>query len=170
MACAALIILGVLGVYNAREYRTAQVNSQGNSQPAANMKTPWYEGYAVDVCGQILPPIKTDKNPYGITTKGDGVIYIQPTSKSVSGHNATLGKFASAVGMTLNAAEVQVPGGKLYVAGDNCGNNPGRLYVMTWASPLAPAADGVLQTKNDVNINAGFEDTCNPDCESGVLL
>ena len=55
--------------------------------------------------------VKTNKDPYGITTKGDGIIYISPTVKSAAGQNATLGKFASSVGMTLNAAEMQLPGG-----------------------------------------------------------
>ncbi len=165
-----LVILGVVGVYNSREYRQNQINNQGNGQPAVNMATSWFEGFAVDICGKLQPPVKTNKDPFGITTKGDGIIYINPTVKSAAGHNATLGKFASAIGMTLNAAEIQLPGGKLYQVGDNCQGKPGHVYVMTWSSPQAPRADGVLQDKQAINTATGQEDTCSPDCNSGVLL
>jgi hypothetical protein len=86
----------------------------------------------------------------------------------VAGKNATLGKFASAVGMLLNASEIEVPGGRLYQAGDTCEGKPGNVYVMTWASPQEPVQDGFLQTKQ--GSTGGREDTCNPDCESGVRL
>jgi hypothetical protein len=122
----------------------------------------------VEACGKLLPPIKTNKNPYGITTHGDGVIYINPTVKSASGRNATLGKFASAVGMLLNASELQVPGGRLYQTGDTCEGKPGQVYVMTWGSPAEPQQDGFLQNKT--GSTRGREDTCNPDCEAGVRL
>ena len=105
-----LLVLGVVGVYNSREFRSAKINSQGNTPPTVNQSPAWYEGFAVDACGKLLPPIKTTKDPYGITIK-DGVIYVVPTVKAAAGRNATLGKFASSIGMQLNAAEVQVPGG-----------------------------------------------------------
>jgi hypothetical protein len=162
----ALVLLGVIGVYNSREYRDAKITNQGNSAPAVG--TTWYEGFAVDACGKLLPPIKTDKDPYGITTKGDGVIYISPTVKSAAGANATLGKFASSIGMTFNAGEIEVPGGHPYVDNDTCEGKPGHVYVETWASPAEPVQDGVVQTKE--GHTKGLEDTCDPDCDSGVRL
>jgi hypothetical protein len=72
--------------------------------------------------------------------------------------------------MTLNASEVEVPGGKLYQAGETCEGKPGSVYVMVWTSPAAPQSDGVLQTKKEIDVAKGYEDTCNPDCNSGVLL
>jgi len=165
-----LVVLGIVGIYNSREYQNAKIDSQGNVAPKVGVSPPWYEGFAVDACGKLLPPIKTNKDPYGITTSGNGVIEIAPTVKSAAGHNATLGKFASSIGMTLNAAEFQVPGGKLYLAGDKCEGKPGRVYVMTWSSPQAPQSDGVLQSKDKINLATGYEDTCSPDCDSGVLL
>ncbi|HUB69882.1 MAG TPA: hypothetical protein VL984_05630 [Acidimicrobiales bacterium] len=163
-----LVLLGVLGVYNSREYLDNKVNNAGTIAPTVG--TTWFEGFAIDECGKLLPPIKTTKDPYGITTKGDGVIYISPKVKSAAGHNATLGKFASSIGMTLNAGEIETPGGRLYQAGDTCEGKPGSVYVMTWSSPSEPQSDGVLQDKHEVNTKAGYEDTCNPDCDSGVLL
>jgi hypothetical protein len=164
LAVGVLLVLGVVGVYNATQYRDNKVNQQGNTAPVVGQNPPWYQGYAVDACGKLLPNIETDKDPYGITTKGDGVIYISPTVKAAAGHNATLGKFATSIGMTLNAAQLQVPGGKLYQDGDTCDGKAGHVYVMTWSSPQEPASDGALQTsKSSTN-------TCNPDCNSGVLL
>jgi hypothetical protein len=167
-AVLALLVLGVIGVYNSREYRDAKITAAGSGQPAVHMSTPWFEGYAIDACGKLLPPIKTTKDPYGITTHGDGVIYINPTTKSAAGKNATLGKFASAVGMLLNASELEVPGGRLYQTGDSCEGKPGEVFVETWGSPQEPVQDGYLQTKK--GSTQGREDTCNPDCESGVRL
>ena len=167
-AVMALIVLGVIGVYNSREYRDSKVAAAGSGQPSVKMATPWFEGYAIDACGKLLPPIKTNKDPYGITTHGDGVIYTNPTTKSVAGKNATLGKFASAVGMLLNASELEVPGGRLYQTGDTCEGKPGEVFVETWGSPAEPVQDGYLQTKK--GSTGGREDTCNPDCESGVRL
>jgi hypothetical protein len=165
-----LVVLGVVGVYNSREYRDHKINVQGDMAPKTGMTTPWFEGFAVDACGKLLPPIKTTKDPYGLTIK-DGVIYIQPTVKAAAGHNATLAKLASSIGMTLNAAQIQVPGGHLYQAGDNCEGKPGQVYVMTWASSAVPPQDGVLQKQTkSINPKLGEEDTCSPDCESGVLL
>jgi hypothetical protein len=165
-----LVVLGVIGVYNSREYANNKINAQGTGAPKVGQSPPWYEGYAVDICGKLLPPITSNKDPYGITTKGGGIISISPTVKSAAGHNATLGKFASAVGMTLNASEIQVPGGRLYQRGASCQGKPGNVYVMVWTSPQAPQSDGVLQDKKKVDVAKGYVDTCNPDCVSGVLL
>jgi|GEM_PF-1405258 len=165
-----LIVLGVIGVWNSREFANAKVNKQGAGAPTVGQSPPWYEGFAVEACGKLLPAFTSTKDPYGITTRGGGIITISPTQKSAAGHNATLGKFASAVGMTLNASELEVPGGKLYQAGETCEGKPGSVYVMVWTSPTAPQSDGVLQAHKRIDVAKGYEDTCNPDCNSGVLL
>jgi hypothetical protein len=170
-----LLILGVLGVYNSREYRDAAINKQGNTAPTVHQKPPWFEGYAIDECGKILPPIKTTKDPYGITTK-DGIISVSPSVKAAAGRNATLGKFASSIGMQLNAGELETPGGRLWQDGATCEGKAGHVYVMTWASPAELPQNGVLQNAKGLPSAAGvpnasgLEDTCNPDCDSGVLL
>jgi hypothetical protein len=159
-----LVVLGLVGVYNATQYRDNKVNEQGNVAPTVGQTPPWFQGYAVEACGKLLPPIQTNKDPYGITTKTNGIISISPTVKSAAGKNAILGKFAQAVGMTLNAAQLQVPGGHLYQDGQTCEGKPGHVYVMTWSSPQEPASDGVLQTQKST------ANPCNPDCNSGLLL
>jgi hypothetical protein len=170
-----LLVAGVVGVYNSREFRDGKINKQGNVAPLVHQKPPWYEGYAIDECGKILPPIKTTKDPYGITTK-DGVISVSPTVKAAAGRNATLGKFASSIGMQLNAGEIETPGGRLWQDGATCEGKAGHVYVMTWASPSELPQNGVLQNAKGLPSSAGvpnangLEDTCNPDCDSGVLL
>jgi hypothetical protein len=164
LGLAVLIVLGFLGVYNATQYRDTQVNAAGTSAPTVGQSPPWYQGYAVEACGKLLAYVPTNKDPYGITTKQAGIITISPTVKAAAGHNATLGKFASSIGMTLNAAQLQLPGGHLYQDGQTCNGKPGHVYVMTWSTPQEPAADGVLQNSKSA------DNSCNPDCNSGALL
>ena len=134
------------------------------------MATPWFEGYAIDACGKLLPPIKTTKDPYGITTQGDGVIYINPTVKSAAGTNATLGKFASAVGMTAQRQRAGSSGrAPLPDRRTRARANRATSTWMTWAFAGRAPAGRVLQNKKGSS-RAGREDTCNPDCDSGVRL
>ena len=164
VSIAVLVLLGLIGVYNSREYLDAKTNANGKFAPKVGQSPPWYEGFAVDECGKLLPNLKTNLDPYGITTKGDGIIHISPTKLSASGHNATLGKFASSINMQLNAGELQTPGGKLYSDGQSCEGKAGHVYVEVWQSPAEPQADGTVETSKSST------DLCSPDCESGVLL
>jgi hypothetical protein len=101
---------------------------------------------------------------------------VSPTVKAAAGSNATLGKFASSIGMQLNAGEIETPGGRLWQDGATCEGKAGHVYVMTWASPAELPQNGVLQNAKGVPSKAGvpnasgLEDTCDPDCDSGVLL
>lgn len=128
---AVVVVLGIVGTITSRDRRFAQINSQGNTPPTVG--TTWHEGYAVYACGKFLPAIQHAKDPQGITTSTPGIILIQPKVKAVAGKNATLGKFANAVGMTLNAAELQLPGGTLYQDGNKCNGQPGHVYVKEFA-------------------------------------
>ena len=116
---ALVVALGIVGTVASRDRRLGQINNQGSTAPTVG--TVWNEGYAVYECGKFVPAITHAKDPQGITTgDGNGIIEIHPTVKAAAGKNATLGVFASAVGMKLNAATLQVPGGKLYQDGDTC--------------------------------------------------
>jgi hypothetical protein len=127
-----VVILGITGTITSRDRRLSQINGQGESAPTVG--TVWNEGYAVYACGKFLPAITHAKDPEGITTgNGDGIIHIAPTVKAAAGKNAVLGKFADATGMKLNAAELQVPGGKLYQDGNSCEGKPGHVYVKQFA-------------------------------------
>lgn len=124
---ALIVLLGIVGTVTSRDHRLSQINNQGNTAPTVG--TTWHEGYAVYACGKFLPLVQHAKNPQGITTNQAGIILIQPKVKAVAGKNATLGKFTSAAGITLNAAEIQLPGGTLYQDGNKCDGKAGHLYV-----------------------------------------
>jgi hypothetical protein len=111
--------------------------------------TPWYEGYGVYECGAFVPAIKDPTNALGLTTPGDGVIHIAPKVKAAAGKNATLGEFAKAVGMTLSANQLQVPGGKKYQAGDDCNGKASKIYVKQYAFV---GAVGVLSTQDPKSV------------------
>lgn len=128
---AVVVVLGIVGTITSRDRRLSQINHQGGTAPTVG--TTWHEGYAVYACGKFLPAIQHASDPQGITTKTPGIILIQPKVRAVAGKNATLGKFASAVGMTLNAAELKLPGGTLYQDGNKCDGQPGHLYVKEFA-------------------------------------
>ncbi len=129
---ALILILGVVGTVASRDRRLNQISNAGNTAPTVG--TTWNEGYAIYACGKFLPPISTKSpDPQGITTRQPGIINIHPTTKAAAGKNATLGKFASAVGMTLNAAELKVPGGGLYQDGNTCEGKPGHIYIKQFA-------------------------------------
>ncbi|MGI8491207.1 MAG: hypothetical protein ACR2KC_00360 [Acidimicrobiales bacterium] len=129
---AVVALLGVVGTVTSRDHRLGVINGAGAAPPTVG-GTPWNEGFAVYECGKFLDPIKTNKDPVGITTQGDGIIHIHPFVKSAAGKNATLGKFASSIDMKLNAAEIQVPGGHLYRDGDTCDGKASHVYVKQFA-------------------------------------
>jgi hypothetical protein len=146
---ALIVILGIVGTVTSRDRRLGQINSAGATPPTVG--TTWNEGYAVYACGKFLSPIKNAKDPQGITTgQGDGIIHIHPTVKAAAGKNATLGKFASAVGMKLNAAAVQLPGGHLYQDGDSCSGQSSHVYVTQFS--YVKDTTGALQTIDPRNI------------------
>lgn len=146
---ALVVVLGVIGTWSSRDTRLNKINGQGDTAPTVG--TTWNEGYAVYACGKFVPAISHAKNPQGITTgNGDGVIHIHPTVKAAAGKNATLGKFASAVGMKLNAAQLQAPGGKLYLDGDSCQGKPGHVYVRQFA--YIGDTVGTLQSVDPIDV------------------
>ena len=140
-----VVVLGVVGTWSSRSHRLATLNTADSTNPPTLNATGYSAAYAVDICGKLQPNIATPKkNPVGITTQGDGIIHISPTKNSATGKHATLGLFTSSVGMKLNAAELQLPGGKLYTDGDTCEGKPGHVYVQRFSYPLDKT--GVLET------------------------
>jgi hypothetical protein len=155
---ALVVILGLVGTVFSRERRISQINNAGGTPPTVG--TVWHEGYAVYECNKFAAPIIHADDPHGITTgvpsgqkpvpANNGVIKIAPNSKSVAGKNATLGVFASAVGMKLNAAELQLPGGKLYQDGDKCNGKASHVYVKQFA--FVGDKTGALQNVDPRNV------------------
>lgn len=146
---AVIVVLGVLGTLTSRDRRNSQINSAGNTAPTVG--TTWQEGYSVYICGKFVPAISIKSpDPQGITTRTAGIINIHPTVKASAGKNATLGKFADAVGMKLNAAELQVPGGHLYLDGATCEGKPGHVYIKQFAGTTDTVGDLYNGAKNQL--------------------
>jgi hypothetical protein len=147
---ALVVLLGVVGTVASRQRNENQVAQAGSVQPTVG-GTPWNEGFAVYECGTFLPNIKVLADPHGIRSQNDGIIHISPKTKSVAGKNATLGVYASAVGMTLNPAELKVPGGHAYHDGDTCEGGKGHVFVKQF--PYAGAPTGTLLTGDPSEIH-----------------
>jgi len=153
LAIAVIVVVGVALTYTSRQ---SYVHKLADTT-AANAKvaplvggTAWNEGYAVDICGKWQKPIDRPDTKTGISTAGNGVIHIAPKIASAAGRNATLGVFASSVGMTLSGNQVQLPGGKDYVSGTDCGSRPAELYVKQY--PFAGATSGTVLSQNPTSV------------------
>ena len=145
-----VIVLGLVGTVVSKDRRNNQINNAGTSAPAVG--TVWNEAVAFDLCGTFAPNVpKSSSNANGLTTQGDGIMHIAPTNKSAAGKNATLGKWASDNGVKLSAAQIQLPKGKLYTAGDSCDGGKGQIYVKQFAYPGDPV--GVIVSGNPSNIH-----------------
>ena len=148
---AVVVILGIARSPWASRDRRLEPDQQPGRRPPPTVGTVWNEGYAVDECGKFAAGHHPRQEPGGITTgDGDGIIHIHPTTKSAAGKNATLGKFADAAGMKLNAAELQLPGGKLYHDGDTCQGKTSHVYVKEFA--FAGDTTGTLQNVDPRNV------------------
>jgi hypothetical protein len=128
------VVLGTAAVVASRSHRLSSIAAAGKVTPPVANSDHWHMAYGIDLCGKMEPFIASTNNPDGIHSKNDGVIYIEPTNDSAAGKNAVLGKFSSAVHMTLNAGEIKVPGGHDYHDGDPCQGHPGRVQVQVFSS------------------------------------
>jgi hypothetical protein len=165
MTIGVVAVLGVVGVYASRQHRLQTISAAGKTEPPRAGQDHWHVAYGIYVCdgadkGHFLPTITDQTDPTGIHTHGDGVIHVHPYVDSSAGKNANLGKFASAVHMTLNAGELKAPKGHDYRDGDSCGGKPGRVQVQVWGNPNTPVSavpqlattPGTLSTANPPDV------------------
>jgi hypothetical protein len=129
-----VVMLGTLTIVQSRDSRLNKLSLAGLTTPPVPNKDHWHVAYAVYLCDKFAPPITDQNDPKGIHTHGDGIIHVHPTARDSAGANATLGVFASAVHMTLNAGELKLPGGHDYRDGDKCGSKSGRVRVRVFTS------------------------------------
>ncbi|MHB1930871.1 MAG: hypothetical protein ACYDEN_06490 [Acidimicrobiales bacterium] len=152
---AVVVVVGVALTYTSRQGYINRVHNATVANAQVQPKvggTPWNEGYGVWICGKWAPPIKRSVTTTGISTAGNGVIHIAPKIAAAAGRNATLGEFATSVGMTLSGNQVQLPRGKDYVNGNNCGSQPAEVYVKQYAFVGAPTGVVLAQDPRAVRL------------------
>ena len=153
LAIAVIVVIGVALSYTSRQsyiHKLADTTAANAKVAPLVGGSAWNEGYAVDICGKWQKPIDRPKTKTGISTAGNGVIHIAPLVPSAAGRNATLGVFASSVGMTLSGNQVQLPGGKDYVSGTDCGSRPAEVFVKQYA--FAGASSGTVLSQNPASV------------------
>lgn len=109
---ASLVLICVVGVALVWFSRYQRQNPSSSGEPTTG--THWVAAISFDICGTTLPVLPENPNTAAqITTEGDGLIHISPTTSAYSGANATLGKFASVYpGLTIGSTSVKYPGKK----------------------------------------------------------
>ena len=97
----------------------------------------WQSAYGVYSCESTswVPPIESANNPNGIRTRGDGVIYIEPTIESATGDGARLDVFLDNVGADLSDDSLVLPDGTTLTAdGVFCSGEEAVLQVQRWSA------------------------------------
>jgi hypothetical protein len=115
--------------------------------------TTWHAGLAFDICGTMESPLAASpSSATGLTTTGDGILKIAPTTSSEAGNNATLGKFASGYsGLTLTNTTVKYPLSTEYKNGEKCAKGTpdagqvGEVSARSWLLSTKTAKNGELE-------------------------
>jgi hypothetical protein len=147
-----IVVVGLALTFTSRNraHDRASAASSANATTAPTVDgTAWNEAVAFYICGTFQADIKVTSDSEGITT-ANGVIHIAPKVKAAAGKNATLGEFAKSVGLTLTGSELQLPGQKKYVNGDDCAGHPAKVYIKQFA--FAGATVGKVATQDPPDI------------------
>lgn len=153
---ASLVLIVLLGVALVSYSRYERQHPSTTGQPAVGTK--WFTAIGFDICGTVEgnlssnPPTKSKTTP-GITTVGDGVLHIDPTTKSQAGANATLGAFVAGYkGLVITSTSVRFPGvrstghpeiARTFTQGQKCpagtpdAGKRGVVTVALWPTPTA---------------------------------
>lgn len=150
IAMAAVVILGVIFIVIARNER---IDNADNSPPRVN-RDHFHSAYRLDICGEsiVLPNDNVD-DVTGIHTHGDGLLHIHPFVSTVSGRNATLGKFFDESDGSLTDTELSIPGRTVIEGTDTCDGEPGELVVLKWVSVSAEAPLVFVENLADVRLD-----------------
>lgn len=160
---ALIVVLGLASVAWSRYERTHPQSSSAQAG-APTTKDHWRAAIAFDICGTTQPNLpKSPNQAAGFTTKGDGIVYINPKNSSETGKNANLGKFVSEYpGLKLTSTYLQYPNQRTYADGDKCGSSLGEVQVKEWTSladttgHLVSGDPTKLQFKDGQLITVGF--------------
>jgi len=117
LAVGAILILGTVGVFLARESNKNAVAAA----PQANQDH-WHMAFGIYVCDAFLPNQPDGaSDPNGIHTHiEDGLIHVHPFGKAYAGKNATFQKFADQINLQLTDDSFTTSDGVTHKNGDKC--------------------------------------------------
>jgi len=143
-----LVLIVLLGVTLVVYSRYENSHPAAATQPAIGSH--WYAAVGFDICGKVEPALASNPSTAtvpGISTQGDGVIHISPTSSVDAGNHATLARFVQSYpGLELTQTKLKVPSHGSYTNGQKCpsstpdAHKSADVQIQTWASPQGPAA------------------------------
>jgi hypothetical protein len=150
-----IVVLGLGVVAFSRYQHDHPATSTANTTPPTTSDH-WLAAFAFNICGAVQPNPPAPSNPTAITTQGDGVIHINPTSSQNSGNNATLGRFVAGYpSMLLTSTEVRYPGQATHANGQPCGAQPGQVQVKVWSSLADPKGHLVSGDPSNLKLQNG---------------
>jgi len=126
--------------------------------PPPHIGDDWQATYSVEICGQGQSPF--DGWVGGVTTNGDGRIYLQPRIASEEGKGARLVKWFEYGGGKLTQTEMRMPGTREeYKNGDTCDDgSEAVLQVSVNGVKMDDWSDYIPQHGDDVGIVFGPEE------------
>jgi hypothetical protein len=130
IAIAAVVILGIVLVAWARTQREEEDPS---------LRDHWHSAYGVYVCteDEFLEPFLSENDPDGIHSHQDGLIHIHPFGSSVTGDDAQMDVFLSAMNVSLDDSQMILADGTVLAAGDTqCDGEAAIWQVARWDSAL----------------------------------
>jgi len=156
-----LIVLGVIGVYNSREYGI-EGSGGGSGQRPSRWPLPGSR-----LCSMPAASCCRHQDNKDLTASPPTATALStPTDHEIGGRQERHpGQVRQRVGMLLTPVSSKSRRASTRPVTHARAN--GRGLRRDLGSPAEPVQDGYLQTKK---AHGGREDTCNPDCESGVRL
>ncbi len=114
-AIVGIVVVGLVLVFFAREAR------RDTAAVVPTTEDVWYDAFGVDICGQVQSGLANTGDGTGpFVILGNGLIKIAPSAPEDAGENATFGRFAQEVGITLGENSFTLPSGTTYTTGQPC--------------------------------------------------
>jgi len=133
--------------------------------PGPSVGDRWEIPVGISVCGQFIEAPEGGPVDGVSATKG-GKAVVEPTDEAATGHAATLGSYAEAIGATLRTGVLRLPadvvpteievgdedialGGHTFRTGDMCGTTPGAVQAWVYSADAVSSGKGILTVVTD---------------------
>jgi hypothetical protein len=144
-----LALICVVGIALVGFSRYQRQNPSSSGEPKVG--THWVAAVSYDICGTTMPVLPNNPNTSAqITTNGDGLIHISPTTAANAGGNATLARFVALYpGLVTTGTAVKFPGkastaaslkAKTFTNKETCpahtkfAGQQGQVQIQAWSS------------------------------------